>query len=269
MKRFLKWTASIFTAKNEAPSRHLLPETPFYAIGDIHGRYDLLQTLLARIAVENSGGKIVCVGDYVDRGEQSLEVLNLLFSHANKTNSSLHCLIGNHEEMMLSFLESPEIHGPRWLRNGGLQTLASFGIRGVSQSTTGQDLVVARDTMRGLMGGAMETWLRSLPAHWLSGNIAVVHAGVDPELPISLQQLKHLLWGHPKFLNTQRSDDIWVVHGHTIVPEPTFQNGRIAIDTGAYATGRLTAAYIAQDEVRFLTTWPTERRPNKLLTSEQ
>ncbi len=253
MEQLLKRLTSMFLSANKTPDAPLLPEGPFYVIGDIHGRHDLLLTLLAKIADEGDDAEIVCVGDYVDRGEQSMEVLSFLFSEANKAGGKLHCLMGNHEEMMLSFLETPETHGPRWLRNGGLQTLASFGIRGISEGTTGEALVIARDTMRSLMGAPMENWLRSLPAYWQNGNIAVVHAGADPETPISQQLQKHLVWGHPDFLNTPRGDGVWVVHGHTIVSESTLQNGRIAIDTGAYATGRLTAAFIGQEEVRFLT----------------
>lgn len=254
MKRLVGLLAPQSTLKNEAFRSPLRPENPFYVIGDIHGRYDLLQAILTKIDKENLGGQIVFVGDYVDRGEQSKEVLELLFSYINKANSKVHCLMGNHEEMMLSFLEDPDVYGARWLRNGGLQTLAGFGVRGVYEGTTGDALLRARDTMRHLMGARMETWLRSLPAYWQSGNVAIVHAGADPKLPISQQLQKHLVWGHPDFQNLQRSDGGWVVHGHTIVPEATVQNGRVAIDTGAYATGRLTAAYIARDGVRFLST---------------
>lgn len=254
MKHFLERLASKFTQKAPPLGRPLRPESPFYVIGDIHGRFDLLQEILATISDENTGAKVICAGDYVDRGDQSMEVLDLLFSYTSNASIELHCLMGNHEEMMLSFLEAPEPHGARWLRNGGLQTLASFGIRGISQDTAGEALIDARDIMRRRMGTALESWLRSRPAHWQSGNIAVVHAGADPELAINRQLQRHFIWGHPDFLSTQRSDDVWVVHGHTITPEATFQNGRIAIDTGAYATGRLTAAHIAKGEVRFLST---------------
>jgi serine/threonine protein phosphatase 1 len=252
MEQLLKRLASMFLFATETPGAPLLPEAPFYVIGDIHGRHDLLLTLLAKIADEGDDAEIVCVGDYVDRGEQSMEVLSVLFPDANKAGGKLHCLMGNHEEMMLLFLETPETHGPRWLRNGGLQTLASFGIRGVSEHTNGKALVDARDAMRDVMGVPMEKWLQSLPFYWQSGNVAVVHAGVNPKQPFDCQQPKHFVWGHPDFLKTARSDDVWVVHGHTIVNEPVIQNGRIAIDTGAYATGKLTAAHVSHEGARFL-----------------
>ena len=224
----------------------IAPDAPIQVIGDIHGRRDLLEKLLLQL---ESGPPVVCVGDYVDRGENSAEVLQMLYQRPEIT-----CLRGNHEDMMLGFLANPKAHGPRWLRNGGLQTLASFGIAGVTDTSGEHDLDAARSALQAAMGEQMIRWLKTLPLTHLSGNVAVVHAAADPTHPVDDQDPDHLLWGHPAFLRTTRKDGIWVVHGHTIVDQPQMDAGRIAIDTGAYATGRLTAACIGAGSVDFITT---------------
>ncbi|MGJ8543880.1 MAG: metallophosphoesterase [Sulfitobacter sp.] len=219
------------------PFAALAPDAPFVAIGDIHGRADLLQKALDRFAET----QIICVGDYIDRGEQSAQVLALLHAHPHVI-----CLSGNHEEMLLNFLGHPEKYGPQWLRNGGLQTLASFGISGA-----GKAHAPLRDALKTALGPDLIQWLTSLRLYWQSGNVAVTHAGADPAMPLPDQSASTLHWGHPAFEKQRRRDGVWVVHGHTIVPAPLAANGRIAIDTGAYATGRLTAARITAAGVTF------------------
>jgi len=222
------------------------PDAPFYAIGDIHGRVDLLQKLLDLLDPDIP---VICLGDYVDRGEHSSDVLRLL----HKT-PAITCLKGNHESMMLDLLYGSNSIGHNWLRNGGLATLASFGITGLKENAKDSELEQASMDLRKAMGDDLITWLLSLPLFWQSGNMALVHAGADPRVAIANQRPEVLTWGHPEFTKTPRSDGIWIVHGHTIVEAPRIENGRIAIDTGAYATGRLTAALVASDRVSFLST---------------
>ncbi|MEL7258111.1 MAG: metallophosphoesterase [Pseudomonadota bacterium] len=219
------------------------PDTPFIAIGDIHGRADLLTRLLPRLP----NFPIICVGDYVDRGDHSAEVLRLLLERPD-----IICLSGNHEDMMLNFIDAPEQEG-RWLLHGGMQTIASFGLGGISPSARGEELVRLRDLFVKTMGDEMLNWLRDLPTLWQSGNVAVLHAGADPSKPIADQKPQTLRWGHPAFLSTPRTDGMWVVHGHTVVDAAIAEGGRIAIDTGAYATDCLTAAIIEPGQVRFET----------------
>lgn len=221
------------------------PDASIYVIGDIHGRADLLVRLLALL---DPAIPVLCVGDYVDRGEHSAKVLRIL-----RDAPAITCLKGNHEVMLLTFLDAPKT-GSNWLRNGGLQTLASFGIAGLSESAEGAPLEQASAALGAAMGDELINWLRNLPLFWQSGNVAVVHAGADPAASISTQRKDFLLWGHPDFTVTPRADGIWVVHGHTIVDAPTISNGRIAIDTGAFATNRLTAARISADGVSFIST---------------
>jgi serine/threonine protein phosphatase 1 len=133
------------------------------------------------------------------------------------------------------------------LRYGGLQTIASYGV-GLGSK---KDFSRVRDQLASAMGTDMIEWLRTLPKDWVSGNVAVVHAGADPLVPIAHQRSSHLLWGHPEFEIVPRNDGVWVLHGHTIVSDPYAVNGRIAVDTGAYATGRLTVAHVLADHVSF------------------
>jgi len=225
------------------------PSKLFYAIGDIHGCMEKLTLLLDRIEQQDEQPTIICVGDFIDRGEDSAPVLRHLKSLTDQLGDRFVCLIGNHENMCLQFLDEPEERGDRWLRYGGLQTLASFGI-GRSPK---DDLRQVRDALAKAMGDDLIDWMRNLPAYWITGNIAVTHAGADPNLPIGNQSGRNLMWGHPDFPHTPRADGMWVLHGHTVVDHPSAQDGRIAIDTGAYATGRLTAARVSRDGVTFLT----------------
>jgi len=240
---------------NQQFNAALAPNEPFFVVGDIHGCDALLSHLLTKIRDETTHQTptIVFVGDYVDRGEESAKVLRRLFDMCRETENQIICLAGNHEEMLLQFLDNPTKYGARWLRFGGLQTMASFGIRGVSSGTTGSDLETACVALREEMGENLIAWLKGLPLFWQNGNVAVVHAGADPALPISEQDSHNLKWGHKAFLQRSRNDGVWVIHGHTIVKKANSENGRIALDTGAYATGRLTAAHISSDGLlRFL-----------------
>lgn len=225
----------------------LAPGEPLAVIGDVHGRDDLLGRLLDRLAEEAPEHKVVLVGDLMDRGERSVEVVHRLMRR-----DDLVVLRGNHEAMCLDFLEEPERQGPRWLRNGGLQTLASFGVGGLGINPKPSALRDAAERLEVAMGAELISWLRTRPVRWQSGNVAVVHAGADPAVPIEEQEEAALLWGHPRFSSDARVDGIWVVHGHTILDEPVAVDGRIGVDTGAYATGRLTAALIRSGEVSFI-----------------
>ncbi len=232
----------------------IAPEKPFVVIGDIHGHDRLLSGLLDNLGdrEDTKDLPIVFVGDYIDRGEQSADVLMRLFGLCSPVDSRVVCLAGNHEDMMLKFINDPAERGARWLKFGGLQTLASFGIGGVTIGSSGAALEDARDKLVDAMGENLLKWLETLPTHWQSGNVAVVHAGADPAVPISEQSPRTLKWGHKDFGQLLRRDGIWIVHGHTIVDTPRYENGRISIDTGAYATGKLTAAIIKPESVEFL-----------------
>jgi len=242
------WNKLLGRAESAAPPEALpRPDGVVYVVGDIHGRRDLLDRALALVAADRPG-LLVLVGDYIDRGPDSCGVLERLRGLPGAV-----CLRGNHEAMLLEFLDDPKAYGPRWLRNGGDATLASFGL--ATGRAEGPALVALRDALRAAMGAELETWLRARPLIWQSGNLVVVHGAADPALPIDEQTEQVLLWGHPAFLRQARADGLWVAHGHTIVEKPYFGNSRIAVDTGACFTGRLTVAVIEPEgDVRFLAT---------------
>lgn len=246
-----RWLKSMLFAPRqpEAPffDAPLAPAEPLAVIGDVHGRADLFRSILERL--DGFDGQLVQVGDLVDRGEASRDVLETA-----RARAGLVCLMGNHERMMLDFIDAPDLAGRRWLRNGGLQTLASFGVGGLTENAEGTALIAARDALRDAMGAEMLSWLETRPMMFRSGNIAVVHAMTDPAFPIDGQDAQTLLWARPARFATARTDGIWTVHGHTIVEAAKADMGRIAVDTGAYATGTLTAAIIRPgEELSFVT----------------
>jgi serine/threonine protein phosphatase 1 len=206
-------------------------------VGDVHGSADALNRLLPQLP-----GQIVLVGDLIDRGEDSGAVIDTVMARPD-----IICLMGNHEAMLLAFLDDPVEAGPRWLRNGGLQTLASFGVRG---GLSAPDLPGLRDRLARAMTDARVDWLRERPLFWRTGNLVVTHAGADPARPIE-DQSRTLLWGHPDCGQRPRQDGLWIAKGHDIVPEPYAEAGVIAVDTGAYAGGPLTAAILGDGPVRF------------------
>ncbi|EEE35832.1 metallophosphoesterase [Rhodobacteraceae bacterium KLH11] len=225
----------------------LAPAQRFYAIGDIHGRLDLLQTLLPAL---DDTCPLIFVGDYIDRGDYSAQVLHHLHHLSASSGGRVVCLKGNHEDMLLGFLDDPEKVARVWLHNGGQQTLASFGL--ASADLTNPEAVATQ--LQQAMGPSLLDWLRERPLIWTSGNVAVVHAALDPSRPVDKQQARTCLWGHQRFPEKRRKDGQWVIHGHTIVTDPQQENGVISIDTGAFATGQLTAAEIAAGSVRFIST---------------
>jgi len=221
---------------------------PVVAIGDVHGEADLLAQLLERIEAQHPGHRIVGLGDYIDRGENSARVLELL------EQADALCLRGNHEEMLLDFLDDPAGRGPSWLGNGGLQTLFSLRVAGPSASTDPAALHKVAQDLTAALGADRLAWLRGLPRSWQSGNVGFVHAGADPALAFDKQADRALTWGHPHFARVPRADGLWIVHGHRVVPEAAMADGVISVDTGAYATGRLSAVVLNDAGVSFLST---------------
>lgn len=244
-------------ASHAAPPR---PEGPVYAVGDLHGRADLLARALHAVSADAGdagGATLVLLGDYVDRGPDSAGVLARARALTDGAAGvagvdRVVALLGNHEAMMLDMLDDPVGLGRRWLRHGGLDTLTSYGVAGLPDRAPPPALREAADALRRAMPEGTEAWLRARPATWRSGDVAFVHAGLDPDRAPGDQPAEVAVWGHPAFRRRPRADGLWVVHGHTIVPEPSARDGRVACDTGAYETGRLTVAALDGGPVRFL-----------------
>jgi serine/threonine protein phosphatase 1 len=240
------------TRANAAPP---LPDVALYVIGDIHGEIGLLEQLLDQIDADIAGASVasphlVFVGDYVDRGENSATVLTRLFDLQAELSEHAVTLMGNHERMMLDFLDDPITQGTRWLRYGGLQTLASFGIGGITETARANGLCNAADALRNALNAArpdMLTWLRDLPLWWQNGTVAVTHAGANPVRAMADQSERALLWGHPDFERVPRRDGLWICFGHRIHDSVDFTGGRVAVDTGGQQYGRLSCAVLLPD----------------------
>jgi len=241
------------------------PDSPHFIVGDLHGMLDLLEHILEQIdhvigSLDLPDPKLVFVGDYIDRGPSSAGVLKRLHELSREFPQNVTCILGNHEQMMLDFIEAPSARHARWYRNGAAQTLASYGIQLPAEAEWAATANAVAMALRSQLGDTMEDWLRALPTSQKSGNLTITHAGTDPGRDIGDQSPRVLLWGHPEFLTRVRTDGQWVAHGHTIMETAVCAEGRISIDTGAYATGCLTAAAVLPDgTVEFLqTTTPRE-----------
>ncbi|NOC92612.1 serine/threonine protein phosphatase [Ruegeria sp. HKCCD6604] len=234
-----------------AVSCDIAPAEKVTAVGDIHGRLDLLQALLPRL---DDQSLLVFVGDYIDRGPYSAQVLRHLFHLSETSGGRVQCLLGNHEEFLLQFLEAPERNARLWFQNGGVHTLASFGLKPPGDIDNNQQIRKLADDLRLKMGENLINWLAGRPLTWTTGNVTFVHAALDPRHPAEAQDRQICLWGHPMFPRLARSDGQWVVHGHTIVDLPRVRNRVVSLDTGAFASGRLTAAEINAGSVRFTST---------------
>lgn len=225
------------------PTRETIfaPQQNFWAIGDIHGCNDNLDRALEHIKDDF----VVTLGDMVDRGPQSADVLTRLWRLQTDKPSQVVCLMGNHEQMLLEFIDDPAGLGARWLGFGGRETLESFGISDASKRPDAEEALELADRFEDALPEGMQNWLRNLPISWNTGNIWCVHAGMNPKREPEKQSERTLLWGHPEFYSASRDDDICVVHGHTIMEKAGISDGRIALDTGAYQGHGLTAGHIS------------------------
>ena len=228
-----------------------------YAIGDVHGRLDLLERLLEQIeADERPGGAnygVVFLGDYVDRGPNSRGVLDRLSALRRERPNDVVTLKGNHEEMLLNFLSEPSV-GSTWSVHGGRETLLSYGIQAPRMRDDVEGWTKARDLLVRAMPEHQVDFLTSLELYFDVGDYLFVHAGVRPGVPVAEQQARDLLWIRRPFLDVDQPIDKVVVHGHSANTAPKLAPGRIGIDTGAYATGVLTALRLHGVDRRFLHT---------------
>lgn len=237
-----------------------LPAVPagqcVYAVGDVHGRLDLLDELLSRIQSDFSTypgftGTLVFLGDYVDRGPDSRGVLERLRS-LTLPGFDVVCLAGNHEEMMGLFLEDADA-GADWLRAGGVQTLRSYGIP-VHVDSEPTEL---RDRLLDVMDRSERDFLRSLGSWYDAGDYMFAHAGIRPGRVYNQQEDADLMWIREPFLSSRRDHGKVVVHGHSINYEPEFfpnvdRPRRIGIDTGAFRHGVLTCLALVGTEHRLI-----------------
>ncbi len=218
-------------------------EAVIYAIGDVHGRDDLLARMHGVIgdhhAAQHSGrhGTIVCLGDYIDRGPDSRGVIDRAMRGVDGFDAV--CLMGNHEAMMLDCLaDSDSLLWAHWMSNGGRATLASLDLEPAFDGADPRRLEVA-------LGPERVAWLRALRLSWRAGDYLFAHAGIRPEVPLEAQDKADLLWIRDEFLDSTADHGVVVVHGHTPSEAPQILRNRIGLDTGAFFSGVLTAAALA------------------------
>jgi serine/threonine protein phosphatase 1 len=220
-----------------------------YAIGDIHGRADLLDALIGEITADIgklSDAQLIFLGDYVDRGEDSRGVIDRLIE-LRKSKSETVFLKGNHEASMLDFLEEPE-DLPHWLDWGGLETLESYGV-----DTALPNELLARELRKNMPDEHLK-FLRSLTLNHREGDYLFVHAGIRPGASLEEQTEEDMLWIRSRFHNASSAErpDFVVVHGHTPVDQPCDEGWRINVDTGACYGGSLTAVILEGTDRWFL-----------------
>jgi serine/threonine protein phosphatase 1 len=233
------------------------PKTPdgvrIYAIGDVHGRADLLAQVLASIDADIAAypaARVVHVflGDYIDRGQQSRQVLDMLVARAR--HHSMVYLKGNHETYVPDFLRDPAVLD-QWRHFGGLETLVSYGVTPSINADEKEQRAIAEAFRRALPDGHRR-FLSSLKTSFACGDYFFAHAGVRPGVPLSRQHEQDLLWIRDDFLLHEEGFGKIVIHGHTPVNEPDIRPNRINIDTGAYATGRLTCLVLEGEDMAFI-----------------
>lgn len=229
-----------------------------YAVGDIHGCYDLMKSLLAKIAADYAAcarGRrpiLIFCGDYIDRGPQSARVLDALAWLQRRSEVDLHLLKGNHEDALLSFLDEPEKSAP-WLSFGGAETLLSYGVVPPSEGEGLEGLARARDELLERMPAVHLRLLQQLELMVEVGDYAFVHAGIRPGIPLADQDERDLLWIRRGFVDKPGPFEKVIVHGHVWVSDqPQITEHRIGLDSGAYTTGALTAVRLDQAEVTVL-----------------
>lgn len=236
--------SKLFGSRREvARSYSVPPGTRVYAVGDIHGRVDLLEHLHDKIRREIRSQQadrnvLVYIGDYIDRGDRSRDVLDLLLTQPLPDVETIH-LLGNHEAFMLTFLEDPAM-GELWLKNGGDSTVYSYGVGAPAVSDREQRHRMMRDDLMEKLPEAHLAFLRSLQRYHVEGEYAFVHAGIKPGVALEEQVDEDVLWIRGEFLDNRDDHGKCIVHGHTITDDIEIRSNRIGIDTGAYYSGTLS-----------------------------
>jgi len=216
-----------------------------YAVGDVHGRLDLLRRLTRTLEADAAGEtardrtRIVFLGDLVDRGPHSRQVLELVRFLQRRNPERIVSLLGNHEEMLLASAHGEAEAQRVWLRNGGDATLHSYRLD--PAEFTGLAPAERGRALRQAVGADMLAWLEARPLSWQSGDYFFCHAGVRPGVPLTKQRREDLLWIRQPFLGSERAHGAVIVHGHSESDAAEVAHNRINVDTGAHRSGELTA----------------------------
>lgn len=227
-----------------------------YAVGDVHGRHDLLKKLLniiiesfPLVAPRPKRMMLLFLGDVIDRGPESAECVSKLRRLTETRGVKL--LMGNHEDMMLASIEGNAAAQDAWLQNGGLETLKSYNIAPPAKH---EDAFDFGERLERSVPQNHVAFLKSLDTSYRSGSYFFAHAGVRPGISIDKQDREDLFSIRSEFTESEKWHGAVVVHGHSIVGEVEIHENRIACDTGAYRSDTLSCVCLQEDEVSVLTT---------------
>ena len=252
---FGRWlTSRMATRLGRLPAGQAL-----YAVGDVHGRLDLLDALLERIRADadrhpsDEVRELVMLGDYIDRGPDSRGVVDRLIDGPPPGFRQV-CLMGNHEDALLAFLDGHR-EGLDWLSYGGLETLLSYGVPLRRMPNSPEAVAELRQDLARTLPKSHEEFFRGGSHLYEAGDYVFVHAGVRPGTPLDRQSAGDLMWIRDDFLRSRSPlPGHIVVHGHTIVDLPQDLHHRINVDTGAFISGRLTCLVLRGQDRRFIST---------------
>lgn len=255
----LTWREALPPPGEPAPLGEVPEDTVVYAIGDIHGRDDLLAEIQAGILLDATRRQarryvLVYLGDYFSRGRDSRAVVERVLSFRPPSWEVI-ALKGNHEDLMLRFIAGDLRTGRHWLNYGGTVVLAQYGLPMADPAARAPALLSElREGLLAALPQAHRSFLEGLPLTHREGDYFFVHAGVRPGVPLGAQLPRDLVWIRQRFLQAQVDHGAVVVHGHCIAPEPEVRRNRIGIDTGAYASGVLTCLALERGDRRLLQT---------------
>ncbi len=249
----------LFSKKVELEQEFKIPAGELvYAVGDIHGRADLLQSLLEKITEDlksrAQGCKVTLVflGDYIDRGFHSKEVIDILLSLRDREFNTVF-LAGNHEDMLLQFIDDPAAVSDLWLKVGGVAALASYGVF-LPDCPDFDAIVQASNQLADTMPRTHLAFLKELKEHYKLGDYYFVHAGIRPGVVLDAQVREDKLSIREEFTQSNVRYGCKVVHGHSVVRVAENKKNRIGVDTAAFATGILTAVILENSNVGFMST---------------
>jgi serine/threonine protein phosphatase 1 len=249
----VNWLRRLIGAKPAKPA--IGTGKRLFAIGDIHGRLDLLDALLKRIfqhiaATPPADNILLFLGDYVDRGPASRGVIEKLCGLERKTGWRCVFLKGNHDQAVLEFLQDPNYYSA-WRGYGAAETLLSYGVM-PPRFESASDFARAWDEFSRKLPPHHLEFLAGLEYFHVEDDYLFVHAGIRPGVALAAQAPEDLMWIREAFLSHRGRFEKMVVHGHTPAPAPVTLPNRICIDTGAHATGRLTALVLDGENQAFL-----------------
>jgi len=239
---------NVFASRGQKARPRIADDLRIYAIGDVHGRADLLEQMFSAIDTTLVSHPVknavqVLLGDYIDRGPNSREVIDALIAREHR--HKMVYLKGNHEAFALRFLTDPSVLSA-WKRVGGMNTLLSYGLQPPTPSGPAEQRKIA-EAFAAALPESHRQFLQNLRLSFTSGDFFFTHAGVRPGVPLTGQSEQDLLWIRDEFLLHEEDFGKVIVHGHTAVKEPDVRPNRINIDTGAFATGRLSCLMLQGD----------------------